>query len=555
MKKITTTLFLSAMFLFCGKIANAQLANGCIAPDFTATDINGGSWHLYDLLDAGKTVFIDISATWCGPCWNYHTSGALEGVYNSYGPPGTDEAMVLFIEGDGTTNTACLTSSVGCNSTTQGNWVAGTPYPIIDDASIANAYNISYFPTIYMITPDRICRENSQITTAQHYTQMTTKRILAIGTADAGVDFGCGQNASLASCTGVNMTVRLFNYSTVAMTSATITVTVDGNVQQTIPWTGSLNTYQYTNVNISNVTGTPGGKTAVITITGVNGGADTRSSNNTTSVPFTIYSTNGGPAPVENFSATTYPPTGWSLVNGGSATTWTRSTAGYNSVGSSKIDFFSIANGEVDALLLPPMDFTGYQSADVTFMRSHKRYSASYTDKLMIKGSANCGTTWSTLYTKSGATLASVTGYVTTAWTPATAADWAADNASLTSLLGNPSVLLKFEGTSGYGNNLYIDDINVNLSVGINNIAEYVQFSVYPNPASEKLSLDINLKQGEKATMEIMNSVGGVVLSQVSDLNAGQSTVDININSLSAGSYFVSVSTAEGKIVKPFMVQ
>jgi hypothetical protein len=555
MKKITTTLFLSAMFLFCGKIANAQLANGCIAPDFSATDINGGSWHLYDLLDAGKTVFIDISATWCGPCWNYHTSGALEGVYNTYGPPGTDEAMVFFIEGDGSTNLACLTSSVGCNSSTQGNWVAGTPYPIIDDASIANAYDISYFPTIYMITPDRICRENSQITTAQHYTQMTTKRILAIGTADAGVDFGCGQNASLASCTGVNMTVRLFNYSTIAMTSATITVTVDGNIQQTIPWTGSLNTYQYSDVNITNVTGTPGGKTAVITITGVNGGADTRSSNNTTSVPFTIYSTIGGPAPVENFSATTFPPTGWSLVNGGSATTWARSTAGYNSVGSSKIDFYNIASGEVDALLLPPMDFTGFQSADVTFMRSHKRYNATYSDKLMIKGSSNCGTTWATLYTKSGATLASVAGYVTTAWTPATAADWASDNASLTSLLGNSSVLLKFEGTSGYGNNLYIDDINVNLSVGINNVADYVQFSVYPNPASEKLSLDINLKQGEKATMEIMNSVGGVVLSQVSDLNAGQSTVDININSLSAGSYFVSVSTAEGKIVKPFMVQ
>ena len=555
MKKITTTLFLSAMFLFCGKVANAQLANGCIAPDFTGTDINGGSWHLYDLLDAGKTVFIDISATWCGPCWSYHTGGALEGVYNTYGPPGTDEAMVFFIEGDGSTNLACLTSSVGCNSSTQGNWVAGTPYPIIDDASIANAYDISYFPTIYMITPDRICRENSQITTAQHYTQMTTKRILAIGTADAGVDFGCGQNASLASCTGVNMTVRLFNYSTIAMTSATITVTVDGNVQQTIPWTGALNTYQYTDVNITNVTGTPGGKTAVITITGVNGGADTRSTNNTTSVPFTIYSTVGGPAPVENFSASTFPPTGWSLVNGGSATTWARSTAGYNSVGSSKIDFYNIASGEIDALLLPPMDFTGFQSADVTFMRSHKRYNTTYSDKLMIKGSSNCGTTWTTLYTKSGSTLASVAGYVTTPWTPATAADWAADNASLTSLLNNSSVLLKFEGTSGYGNNLYIDDINVNLSVGINNVAEYVQFSVYPNPASEKLSLDINLKQGEKATMEIMNTVGEVVLSQVSDLNAGQSTIDFNISSLSAGSYFVAVTTAEGKVVKPFMVQ
>ena len=35
---------------------SSQLPNGIIAPDFTATDLNGNSWHLYDLLDQGKSV-------------------------------------------------------------------------------------------------------------------------------------------------------------------------------------------------------------------------------------------------------------------------------------------------------------------------------------------------------------------------------------------------------------------------------------------------------------------------------------------------------------------
>ncbi len=556
MKKITTSLFLIALFLFSGKMASAQMADGCIAPDFTGTDINGNSWHLYDLLDAGKTVFIDISATWCGPCWAYHTSGKLEGVYNTYGPPGTNEAMVFFIEGDGTTNTACLTSSVGCNSSTQGNWVAGTPYPIIDNAAIANDYQISYFPTIYMVTPDRICRENGQITTAQHYSAMTSKRIVAIATDDAGVNYGCGQNSSLASCTSVNMSVRLFNYSNNPLTSATLTVSVDGITQQTIPWTGSLNTYEYADINITNVTGTPGSKTAVITVTGVNGGNDTRSTNNVANVPFTIYSTTGGPAVVESFVSANYPPADWSIVNGGASTTWTRSPSGYPvNTGSSKLDFYSIPSGEIDALLLPPMNFAGYTNANVTFMRSHKRYNSSYSDKLMIKWSSNCGTTWTSVYSKAGASLASVTGYVTSPWTPTVATDWAADMADLTTLLGNQAVLLKFEGTSGYGNNLYVDDINVNLSTGIANVADYVQFSVYPNPASDKLTVSVTLKQSEKATMEILNALGEVVLSQSTDLNNGLSTVDMNIKNLASGSYFVSVATAEGKVVKPFMVQ
>lgn len=143
-------------FLLCLSgwgVANAQIPDGSIAPDFTATDINGNSYHLYDLLDAGKAVFLDISATWCGPCWNYHNTHALRNLWETYGPDGTDEAFCFLIEGDAATNTACLYGPSGCVGGTQGDWVTGTPYPIVDDANIANSYQISYFPTIYFICP------------------------------------------------------------------------------------------------------------------------------------------------------------------------------------------------------------------------------------------------------------------------------------------------------------------------------------------------------------------------------------------------------------------
>ena len=43
--------------------AAAQLPDGSIAPDFTATDLNGVEHNLYSLLDEGKKVIIDFSAT------------------------------------------------------------------------------------------------------------------------------------------------------------------------------------------------------------------------------------------------------------------------------------------------------------------------------------------------------------------------------------------------------------------------------------------------------------------------------------------------------------
>lgn len=148
-------LFLPLFFCLMGfSVAQAQLPNGSVAPDFTVTDLNGNSINLYTLLNAGKTVYIDVFATWCGPCWNYKNTGALETIWNTYGPSGTNEAYVIAIEADGSTNLACLYGPSGCVGGTQGNWVNGTNHPIVDDPSFNNLYNINYYPTIYMICPD-----------------------------------------------------------------------------------------------------------------------------------------------------------------------------------------------------------------------------------------------------------------------------------------------------------------------------------------------------------------------------------------------------------------
>lgn len=85
MKKILQA-FVAVTLTFSAIESKAQLATGSIAPDWTLSDINNVSYNLYSYLDSGITVYIDVSATWCSPCWGFHNTGLWDSLWEEHGP-------------------------------------------------------------------------------------------------------------------------------------------------------------------------------------------------------------------------------------------------------------------------------------------------------------------------------------------------------------------------------------------------------------------------------------------------------------------------------------
>ncbi len=166
MKKILTLSFaLLSLNLF------SQLGDGTISPDFSLEDLGGDNHQLYDYLDDGYSAILDFSATWCGPCWNYHQTGILEDVWSDYGPDGADKVMVFMIEADPATSYDCIYGPAGCTGGSIGDWTAGVDYPILNPdaagaAQVNSDFAINYFPTLYGVAPNGEIYELGQTSAA-----------------------------------------------------------------------------------------------------------------------------------------------------------------------------------------------------------------------------------------------------------------------------------------------------------------------------------------------------------------------------------------------------
>ncbi len=360
---------------------------------------------------------------------------------------------------------------------------------------------------------------------------------------------------SFSCANSLNPSIIVYNQGSTAITDMTITPTIDGVAQTPVNFTGNIASLATTTIALGTYTAAAGNHTINVNITGVSGG-DPNTANNVKTVNSALVQTYFAAPLIQAFAATTFPPANWFVVNADKGPSWSRVAAGNNGAGSAKYDFYNNGVvGDKDEMYVLPSDLSTMPVPMLSFDVAYAQY-ANENDKLQVMASVDCGANWTTIFDKAGSVLKTVNAQ-TSAFTPASSAQWRNELVSLpAAAASNPSVLVKFVATAAYGNNMYIDNINIsNSNVGIKtNNADVFNVQLYPNPSSDYTNLDITSKKAAKANVVVYNTIGQVVFEKEVSLNEGFNSININTQAFSAGVYNVVLSSEIGNSVKKLNV-
>lgn len=234
-------------FIFCILISQwsiAQIPDGSIAPNIIGTDIQGNNYDIHKILDSGKGVIFEISATWCGPCYIKYKTRFLDLIRQTYGPEGTNELEVLFLEGDDRTD---LSDLEGTGDFTVGNWTYCSSVPILDNMQIAaDEYQITYWGTYFVIDPITKTTKSFSIFDGLALKQyLVDAGIIDLPQKDASVGYFCDEGPQYI-CDGAytyNHQLELHNLGSSTLNTVSIDIFVNGTFRATQNWSGNIPTF------------------------------------------------------------------------------------------------------------------------------------------------------------------------------------------------------------------------------------------------------------------------------------------------------------------------
>ena len=252
----------------------------------------------------------------------------------------------------------------------------------------------------------------------------------------------------------------------------------------------------------------------------------------------------------ENFDGGTFPPASWRVDDSGNSSTWSSATvtgAAGTTTDVAIFDNFNLnATGAEDYLRTMEVDFTSVTGgAMLTFDVAYSQYSnLTDNDSLRIDVSTDCGINWTNgLYLKGGADLGTVAA-TNFQWTPTQASDWRRDTVMLSAFLGS-NVQIRFTNVNGFGNVLYLDNVNIDITTGLGDAASVGNVSVYPNPSSGVYNLELKNSRSEHLSYEITDPEGRLIRNEVINGKTGYNG-RIDLSKSAPGVYLLKITGDDG---------
>jgi hypothetical protein len=352
--------------------------------------------------------------------------------------------------------------------------------------------------------------------------------------------------------------VTIKNTGTSTLTSAQIYYRAGSGAWSMQPWTGSLAANATTDVTITTpITGSVGYIQLSDSVAMPNGTADINPANNNTYNALSMVANTGGAALPITTDFETNPADWVAYAESGKYPLFVNNVAGKGYNGSNYMlayPCYSLQAGQVGYNVLPYANIPSGAKA-IDFYVAHAIYTGTGggDDQLEVVYSTNCGQSWTSVWSQAGATLATAPG-MTQSFIPTGNSQWAKRSVDMTAVPSGAQV--GYRATSQFGNNIFVDNITFRTgnATGIEEFISGGNATLYPNPATDQVTVEMNMVKAAKVSFHIVNMLGQQVGQTVSkDLNTGTTNTTVSTSDLAPGVYFMNIVTDKGNLQQKFV--
>lgn len=246
----------------------------------------------------------------------------------------------------------------------------------------------------------------------------------------------------------------------------------------------------------------------------------------------------------------------WFVNNLDTSTTWQiTSQAAYTGTKSIMINNFSSTVNGKDELYSKAINLTGAGALNISFKYAFARKDTSNKDQLQLFTVQNCNGTTLQRFSAIGSALETAPPK-STPFYPEIGADWRTASATIPNLVMTSTFHFKFVFSGQGGNNVFIDDINISVDAGLNDVSEIINFTeLYPNPAKNNCELKFNTKTTRSLFVNIYSLLGQKVLTTPQNIyNEGEHTITINTETLTNGLYILQLTDGVTAVKKQLLI-